>query len=184
MSQANFKVAQDWECIVAAPAAAVFTWKIQTRPANQHEWTADMIAGPSVSMGARISPDGHKLAFQAIIENLTQVAVSSPDTGNWTLLTHDRQRGFVNEISWAPEGTKLYYDRTIGVPVGIYSIPALGGAERLVLDNAGGPEALPDGSLLVIRADSNARWRIYHFWPDSQRLQPLHGWVSIARQFR
>jgi Tol biopolymer transport system component len=48
------------------------------------------------------------------------------------------------------------------------------------LEHAGSPEALPDGSLLVVREDTNARWRIYHFRPDSQRLEPLGGWLSIG----
>jgi Tol biopolymer transport system component len=61
--------------------------------------------GPSVALGPRISPDGHTLAFQGMIENVTQVAVASPDNGNWTLLAHDRNHGFVNEISWAPDGS-------------------------------------------------------------------------------
>jgi eukaryotic-like serine/threonine-protein kinase len=161
-------------------SAGLIAWRLKPQSTRNQNWTADMIAGPSVSMGPRISPDGRTLAFQAMIENLTQVAVSSPDTGNWTLLTRDRQHGFVNEISWGPDGSKLYYDRTIGVPVGIYSISALGGAERLVLENAGSPEVLPDGSLLIIRKDSTARWQIVHFWPDSQRLEPLPGWVSIG----
>jgi eukaryotic-like serine/threonine-protein kinase len=34
-------------------------------------------------------------------------------------------------------------------------------------------------SSLFVRT-ANARWRIYNFWPDSQRLQPLPGWVSIG----
>lgn len=163
-----------------ATAGALMLWLNHGRDMNAQNWTADMIAGPNVVMGARISPDGHTLAFQAMIENLTQVAVANPDTGNWTLLTHDRQHGFVNEISWAPDGSKLYYDRTIATPVGIYSVPALGGDERLVLQNAGTPEVLPDGSLLVIRREADGRWRICHYWPDSQRLEPLPGWVSIG----
>lgn len=166
--------------LLVAMAAGALAWWLKAETAKHQDWAADMIAGPTVSMGPRISPDGHTLAFQAMIENLTQVAVSSPDTGNWTVLTHDRQHGFVNEISWDPDGSKLYYDRTVGVPVGIYSVPALGGNERLILDRAGSPEALPDHSLLIIREDDNARWRIYHFWPDSQRLEPLPGWVSIG----
>jgi serine/threonine protein kinase len=160
--------------------AALLIWRLKQQPAGSQEWAADIIAGPSISMGPRISPDGRMLAFQAMMDNLTQVAVSSPSTGNWTLLTHDREHGFVNEISWAPDGSKLYYDRTIGVPLAIYSVPALGGTERLVLEHAGSPEVLADGSLLVIRQDTGARWRIYHFLPDSQRLQPLPGWVSIG----
>lgn len=166
--------------LVVAVIAGIFVWWIESGQGRNQNWTAEMIAGPSVSMGPRISPDGHTLAFQAMVENLTQVAVSNPDTGNWTLLTHDRQHGFVNEISWAPDGSKLYYDRTVAVPAGIYSIPALGGTERLVLEHAGSPEALPDGSLLVIREDQNGHWQIYHFWPDSQRLEALPGWVSIG----
>lgn len=164
---------------LVAVSALLTALLIKYRTTGQN-WTADMIAGPPVSMDPRISPDGHTLAFQAMIEKLTQVAVSSPDTGNWTLLTHDRQHGFVNEIAWAPDGSKLYYDRTVGVPAGVYSVPAVGGTERLVLEHAGSPEALPDGSLLVIREDKNARWQIVHFWPDSQRLEPLRGWVDIT----
>jgi Tol biopolymer transport system component len=161
-------------------AAAVTVWWAQARRAKAQTWAGDMISGPNIALGARISPDGNTLAFQSMIDNLTQVAVASPETGSWTLLTHDRQHGFVNEISWAPDGSKLYFDRTVGTPVGIYSVPALGGEERLVLADAGSPEALPDGSLLVLHRDSSGRWRIHHYWPDSQRLEPLPGWVSIG----
>ena len=161
-------------------ATAVTLWWLQTREPAASAWTGDMISGPNIALDPRISPDGHTLAFQVIIGNLTQVALTSPDTGNWTVLTHDRQHGFVNEISWAPDGSKLYFDRTIGTPAGIYSVPAVGGEERLVLADAGTPEALPDGSLLVIHQDGKGRWRIHHYWPDSQRLEPLPGWISIS----
>jgi serine/threonine protein kinase/Tol biopolymer transport system component len=160
--------------------AAAALWWFHARQPKALAWTGGMISGPNIAFGGRISPDGHTLAFQAMIDNLTQVAVTSPDTGDWTMLSHDRQHGFVDEISWAPDGSKIYFDRTIGTPVGIYSIPALGGDERLVLANAGSPEALPDGSLLVIHPDSKGYWRIHHYWPDSQRLEPLPGWVAIG----
>ena len=166
--------------LVLIVAGLLLAWSTHVRSAKASDWSADMIPGPNVALGPRISPDGHTLAFQAMIENETQVAVASPDTGNWTLLTHDRRHGFVNEISWSADGSKLYYDRTTATPVGVYSVPALGGEERLVLEDAGTPEALPDGSLLVIHSEADGRWRIEHYWPDSQRLEPLPGWVSIA----
>ena len=165
-------------CCVALAAAAL--WWLYGHQPKAVVWTGGMISGPSIALGGRISPDGHTLAFQAMIDNLTQVAVTSPDTGDWTLLTRDRQHGFVNEISWSPDGSKLYFDRTVGTPTGIYSVPALGGDERLVLADAGSPEALPDGSLLVIHRDDSGHWRIHHYWPESQRLEPLPGWVSIG----
>jgi len=60
-------------------------------------------------MGPRVSPDGHAVAFLAFVGELTQVAVMKPETGNWTVLTHNTARGSVNGISWSPDGARLYY---------------------------------------------------------------------------
>ena len=166
--------------VLVTVLVAATKWWAEARQARAQTWTGDLVSGPNIALGARVSPDGHTVAFQSMIDSLTQVAVANPDTGNWTVLTHDRQHGFVNEISWAPDGSKLYFDRTIAVPAGIYSVPALGGDERLVLADAGCPQALPDGSLLVIHRDGQGLWRIHHYWPDSQRLEPLPGWISIS----
>ena len=166
--------------LLLAIVSALLLWSNFSHRPDSPAWNADLISGPNLALGPRISPDGHTLAFQVMIDNVTQVAVGSPDTGNWTLLTHTRNHGFINELSWSPDGSKLYFDRNIATPVGIYSVPALGGEERLVLENAGTPEALPDGSLLIIRADAIGRWRIHHYFPDSQRLDPLPAWVSIS----
>jgi len=154
-------------------------WWLKGARTRAFPWNGTVVPGSSVAFGPRISPDGHILAFQAMMGNLTQVAVANPDTGEWTLLTHDPNRGFVNEISWAPDGSRLYFDRVVAIPMGIYSVPAIGGGERLILENAGTPEALPDGSLIVARNDVGSRLRICHYWPDSQRLEPLAGWVSL-----
>jgi eukaryotic-like serine/threonine-protein kinase len=140
-------------------------------------WSCDLLGGSSVAFGPRVSPDGHTVAFQAMVDNLTQVAVMNPDSGNWAVLTHDRMRGGVREIAWSPDGSKLYFDRFISKPEGIYTVPSLGGDERLVLEDAAGPAILPDGSLLVLRIDLERKQRIYHYWPDSGRLQSLGGCV-------
>jgi Tol biopolymer transport system component len=155
-------------------------WSLKGMRTRTSNWTGTVVPGSRVAFGPRISTDGHTLAFQAMVGNLTQVAVVNPDSGTWTLLTRDENRGFVNEISWARDGSKLYFDRVIGIPKGIYSVPAMGGAERLVLENAGTPETLPDGSLIIARNEAGSRLRICHYWPDSQRLDPLPGWVSLG----
>lgn len=154
-------------------------WWLRGRQAKSAVWSGTVVAGSSVAFGPRISPDGHTLAFQAMMGNLTQVAVANTDTGTWNVLTHDLNRGFVNEITWASNGSELYFDRVIGAPKGIYSVPAIGGSERLILEDAGTPEALPDGSLIVAKNDVGTRLRICHYWPDSQRLDPLPGWVTL-----
>jgi hypothetical protein len=113
------------------------------------------------------------LAFYALDRGYTQVAVMTPETGNWTMLTHSRERGFVSNVSWAPDGASIYYDRATSVPQRIYSVPVLGGDEHLVFPNAFRPEALPDGSLLAVKLNSKHEWQLFRFWPETGRLQDL-----------
>jgi hypothetical protein len=114
-----------------------------------------------------------------MVDNLTQVAVTDPGSGNWTVLTHDRSHGPVSTLYWSADSSRVYFDRFNPQPVGIYSIPALGGEERFLLANAASPEPLPDGSLLIVRVDPDRRNQIYHFWPENGRLQALGAWVDL-----
>ncbi len=158
--------------LVAVILLAAFVSSRIVSPPAQSTWTGTFLGGPEYAVDPRISPDGKTLAFQAMTDGLFQVAVMKPETGNWAILTRERDRGSVQEITWSPDGTTLYFARMLG-RTGIYSIPVLGGEERLVLDDALNPEMLPDGSLLVLKADPNRRFQIYRFWPDTGRLQAL-----------
>ena len=142
-------------------------------------WAGDLLGGPTVAFGGRISPDGRTLAFQALIDNDTQVAVMNVDRGTWTVLTHDRTRGYVTDISWSRDGARLYYDRFLSTPGGVYTVPALGGDEQPLLETAYSPEALPDGSLLVVRVDSERRKRVFRYWPIEGKLQDLRAWPFV-----
>jgi hypothetical protein len=82
------------------------------------------------------------------------------------------------QMSWAPDGSRIYFDRVWGKPRGVYSISPLGGEPRLLLDNAQCPHALPDGTLIVTQIDESARYRLYRFWPDSGKLQSLPALVG------
>lgn len=148
-------------------------WGRARRISPPPNWFAQMLGGPSVAMGPRISPDGHTLAFQAMVDGLTQVAVMDTDSGDWTVLTKNRTRGYVTESNWSPDGSKIYFDREFSVPHGIYAVSRFGGAERLILENALGPEVLPDGKLLVVRVNKERNFQLYRFWPDSGRLEAL-----------
>ena len=104
-----------------------------------------------------------------------------PGSGNWLTLTRNRERGSVTAVSWAPDGNKIYYDRTLDVPRGVYAVPVLGGEEQLVLEDAMYPEVLPDGTLIVARNNPQHELQLFHFWPETGRLQdanlarPRHG---------
>ena len=155
-------------------------WARARRTPPSMSWSAQLLGGPRTAMGARISPDGRTLAFQAMVDGLTQVAVMDTDSGDWTVLTRNRARGFVTELNWSSDGSAIYFDRMFSVPQGIYTVSRFGGDERLVLKDAMGTEVLPDGSLLVVRLNQDRVSQLHRFWPESGRLEPLD--VLLASQ--
>jgi len=155
--------------IAATVAATRWLWRDGAAP----EWSGVLLGGPEMAINPRLSPDGHLLAFQAFDQGQTQVAVMKPESGNWSILTHRRDRGSVVAVSWSPDGSVIYYDRSTDVPIGVYSVPVLGGEEHLVLENASLPEAMPDGSLLLSRVNARRQSQVYRFWPESGRLLEL-----------
>lgn len=165
-------------------------WVSARRIPHGSAWSAQMLGGPSIAMGPRISPDGHTLAFQAMVDGLTQAAVMDTNSGDWRVLTTDRSRGYITEMNWSPDGSDIYFDRYLGSPNGIYEVSRLGGDAHLVLKDAMAPEPLPDGSLVAIRVNKERTYQLYRFWPDSGRIEALDalplGWggVSPLRAFR
>jgi len=159
--------------VLALIALGVIADRLLSPETPQPSWSGAMLGGPEIAFTPRLSPDGHLLAMQAMVGDVTQVAVMKPESGNWSILTHSRDRGIIQQISWSPDGALIYYDRLADVPHGVYSVPVLGGEEHLVLENAGCPETLPDGSLLIIRLNADRQEQVYRFWPDTGRLQGL-----------
>ncbi|HEV8267318.1 MAG TPA: hypothetical protein VGR00_03760, partial [Thermoanaerobaculia bacterium] len=138
------------------------------------EWAGEMILGGGArAFSPRVSPDGQTIAFVTLVRRLNQVAVMKPGAGDWIVLSQKDDAGTVGKLDWSRDGTKIFFDRITDVPNGIYSIPALGGPERIVLADAQGPETLPDGSLLVVKVDADRTFRINRFWPDTGKVQPL-----------
>ncbi|HEV2492282.1 MAG TPA: protein kinase [Terriglobia bacterium] len=150
------------------------------RSESNPTWSGQMLGGPNLAFGPRISPDGRTLAFQAMVDGLTQVAVMDTESGDWTVLTKSRSRGYVTELNWSTDGTEIYFDREYSAPRGIYSVSRFGGDERLILEDAMGPEVLPDGSLLVVRVNENRDFQLNRFWPESGRLSPLNAIISSS----
>jgi eukaryotic-like serine/threonine-protein kinase len=159
--------------VVAVVAAYTIGLRVGRDADAGPEWTGELLGGPENALGPRVSPDGQTIAFQAMINDQTQVAVMRPGSGDWTVLTHDRTQGVAQNIAWSPDGARIYYSRFSEVPRGVWSISPLGGDERLVLENAGNPEPLPDGSVLVSRMNAEHRFQLYRFHVDNGRLDTL-----------
>jgi serine/threonine protein kinase len=136
-------------------------------------WIGTMLGGSEIALNPRLSPDGHLLAFEAIVDGLAQIAVMKPESGNWSVLTRDRGHGPISSHSWSADGTLIYYDRYTDVPQGIFSVPVLGGDERLVVENAFSPEPLPDGSLLIVKLNAERKFQLHRFWPGTGRIEGL-----------
>ncbi len=171
-----------WTVVLAAAAAgfALAAWWRNSGSESEPHWTGEHLGGSTVAMGPRISPDGQLLAFQAMVNGITQVAVMKPDSANWTVLTHDESKGFVSEISWSRDGARLYYSRVLGSRSDIYSVPVLGGAERLVLESANDARELPDGSFVVSRLNSGSRTQLLHYQPETARTEPLDALLQLG----
>jgi hypothetical protein len=154
--------------LLAIAATALVTRELTRAPAAT-TWSAEQLGGPAVALHPRRSPDGRLLAFQAMVDGTTQVGVMDPESGNWNVLTSRRDLGIVEYLCWSPDGSTIYFSRTLDAPTGVFSVPFLGGEERLVVENAAHPAALPDGSLLVARMNEERRSQLIRVWPDTGR---------------
>ncbi|HXT69634.1 MAG TPA: protein kinase [Vicinamibacterales bacterium] len=158
---------------LAAGAILGFAYRASRVPPPPVEWTSARLGGPSISYRPRLSPDGHLLAFMSVTDGLSQVSVMKPGTGVWTQLTRDRTHGLTFTMAWSTDGSHIYYDRGIDSPNGIYSVPALGGEERLLIENAQNPASVPDGSILFGRPNANRVIQLHRFWPASGKVEAL-----------
>jgi hypothetical protein len=172
-----------WLVAVAAILALVAgvglgsLWR-RPRPPAERSATGTRLGGPRISMSPRVSPDGQLLAFLALVDGSTQLGVMKMGADSWTLLTHAPSDGYVQNVCWSRDGSKLYFDRYWEKPVGVYTIPPLGGDPVLLLENAWEPQALPDVSLLVLRPTLGSQEQIYRFWPENGKLQALPAFLG------
>jgi hypothetical protein len=153
---------------VAGGGALGFWLSKKSADAPAPGWSGSLVMGGSTRvLSPRSSPDGRRVAFLTPVAGLTQVAAMQPESGDWTVLTKRKDAGAVHRVEWSPDGTRLFYDRVTDAPLGVSSVPAIGGEERLVVEGAGSPDPLPDGSLLVVKLDAERRFQLVRVWPDS-----------------
>src|SRR5277367_3630684 len=109
---------------------------------------------------ARLSPDGHAIAFSSPVGGVEQIFLMLASGGEALQLTNDETDKFVTNFS--ADGTEIYYRRIFGVDES-WAVPTLGGSsKRIVAGFAVAPSA--DGSSIyytkrgtrtIYRADRN-----------------------------
>jgi len=106
--------------------------------------------------GAKLSPDGHTVAFSSPVGGIVQVFLMLTSGGEPLQLTHDEGDKYVS--SFAPDGTEIYYGRLLGRDE-LWAVPTLGGTPRRV---ASGRFLVPspDGSsFFYLKVGSRAIFR-------------------------
>ena len=158
----------------AAGAGAGWWFRGKAAETAPRDWQGELLLGGSTAVfSPRVSPDGQTVAFVTLQDGVSQVALLRPASGDWTVLTRQKGLGSVYKLGWSRDGSKIFFDRVTDVPHGVYSIPAIGGEERLVLPDAQGPESLPDGSLLVVKFDSDRNFQPHRLWPESGKVETV-----------
>ena len=169
--------------LAATVAAFALGWWLRTPAAiPPPEWIGERLGGSRVAMTPIISPDRQTLLFMPIVDGQTQVAAMKPESGHWTVLTKERKHGLVNQMDFSRDGSRIFFDRFLDVPNGVYSVSVFGGDERLILENAMTPRVLPDGSMLVVRINAERIPQLHRFRPDSGRIDPLPALVTSLAQ--
>ena len=90
--------------------------------------------------GARLSPDGHTVAFSSPVNGIMQVFVMLTSGGDPLQLTNDEDDKFVSNFS--ADGTEIYFAKVFGGET--WSVPTLGGNSKRVLTGFSSAPS-PDG---------------------------------------
>jgi serine/threonine protein kinase len=166
--------------LLAAAAFAVYHFKSgSTTPSGPAKIT--QISHWNKPMdGARLSPDGHTVAFSSPVKGVAQVFVMLTSGGEPLQLTNDEGDKFVN--SFSPDGAEIYYEEQLSRGQG-WAVPTLGGnPRRSVAGYALAPS--PDGGSIyylkggqrgIFRADKSGLGEEQEYAFDAKALPPA--WI-------
>jgi hypothetical protein len=142
-------------------------------------WAADLLLNSvTPALEPRVSPDGYHLAFTTLVEGQAQVAVLDLRRGfggGVRVLTTTRDAGYACCPCWSQDGTQIYFTRyhTRPLSVAVVGAEAVPPEERLVTAEAGFPQVLPDGTLLITRLEPDGRSRLYRHPFDGGADEPI-----------
>ena len=141
--------------LLAAAFAAYHFWLRSNPPigpakiAQISQWSKPM-------KYARLSPDGHAVAFVSAVGGVAQVFLMLTSGGEPLQLTNDEGDKFVDTFS--PDGKAVFYEKTLGLDE-VWAVPTLGGAARRVAP-ARHVVPSPDGAFIYyVKSDSAGIFR-------------------------
>ena len=121
---------------------------------------------------ARLSPDGHTIAFTSRVRGVAQVFVMLTSGGEPLQLTNDEGEKLVNAFS--SDGTEIYYQRTSGRDEA-WAVATLGGSPRQVA-SASYAIPSPDGaSIYYVKAGNTGIFRAAKSGVNEERVYNSEG---------
>jgi Tol biopolymer transport system component/predicted Ser/Thr protein kinase len=106
--------------------------------------------------GARLSPDGHTVAFSSPVDGVGQVFVMLISGGEPLQLTKDEGDKAID--SFSPDGTEIYYIRRVVGREG-WAVPTLGGNPKRVIAGGSLVPSPDGGSIFYIKFAKRAIFR-------------------------
>ena len=141
--------------LLAAAFAAYHFWSHSNPPSGPAKIT--QISQWNKPMNwARLSPDGHAVAFVSPVGGIVQVFLMLTSGGEPLQLTNDE--GDKDVDTFSPDGKEIYYERSLGREE-VWAVPTLGGAPHRVVS---GDYAVPssDGAFIYYtKSDSSGIFR-------------------------
>src|SRR5215472_16780070 len=142
--------------LLAAAVASYHFWP-RSKPASGPAKITQISQWNKPMMGARLSPDGHALAFSSPVGGIVQVFLMLTSGGEPLQLTNDEGDKTVENFS---ADVKEVYYISFGRD-GIWAVPTLGGSPRRVASAGYNILASPDGSsLFYVKSDNQAIFRV------------------------
>ena len=102
---------------------------------------------------ARLSPDGHAVAFDSPVSGIAQVFLMLTSGGEPLQVTNDEGDKEVDTFS--SDGKEIYYARSFGRDE-VWAVPTLGGAPRRVVASGRGVVPSSDGAFIYYKKSDSA----------------------------
>ncbi len=136
-------------------------------------WNLELLTAVSLLGGHTLSPDGERLAFTWMRDELTEVYVM-PTAGGWPQrVSHGRKLSWPDETAhWSPDGAWLAFAMNSHV----YVTPTSGGLPRKISDfasSAGSPVWLPDSHGLIVTVERDDSEQLLLTDRDGRWPRPL-----------
>src|SRR6266404_6806207 len=130
--------------VIVVVAFAAYHFGVGSRTPNEPARITQLSHWDKPMDFAKLSPDGHTVAFSSPVAGVSQVFVMLTSGGEPLQLTNDEADKIV--ASFSPDGTEVYYRRVFGRDE-TWSVPTLGGnPRRVVMGYSLAPS--PDGAFL------------------------------------